>query len=115
MIRRIGVDQAAVVLVDHLGGAVAHLVGQPFNRDNATGQQLAGVGMAAIVGSTVGNTTGIKVGAPAVFDLIIVVVGAGAFAVPQPLLFDLLAGAVVAVEQFDGLGRVVFDQFNLLG
>ena len=27
MIRRVGVDQSSVVLVDHLGGAVAHLVG----------------------------------------------------------------------------------------
>lgn len=110
----VAVDQAAVVLVDHLGGAVSHLVGEPFNRNGAAGEQLAGVGVAAVVGTAVFDSAGGEVAAPAVFDLVIVVVGLGAGAMPEPLEFFFFVGAVVSIEDVDALGGLVFDVFDLL-
>lgn len=85
MVGCVGGDQAAIVLVDHLGGAMSHLIGEPFYGDGAAGEQLAGVGVAAVVGTAVFDTSGGEVVAPAVFDLVIVVVGLGAVAIPKPL------------------------------
>jgi hypothetical protein len=82
MVWRIGVDQLAVMLMDHLGGAMSHLVGEPFDWDCSTGEQLAGIGMTAIIRTSVSDTTCSKVCAPAVFDLVVVVVGASAATAP---------------------------------
>lgn len=114
MIRCIGIDQATVMLMDHLSGAMSHLIGQPLDGDCATGEQLAGIGMPTIIGSPILDPTSRQMRSPTILDLIVVVVGTSAFAVPQPVQLFFFVGAVVTVEDLDGLKWSVFDQLDLL-
>lgn len=54
-VRAVFVDPHAIVLPDHIRAGVAHLFRDPVDRGHAGGEQLAGVGVAALARTTIAN------------------------------------------------------------